>query len=186
MRGGKGNGYEEASIIHFVRTSGVYNRQVSTWSIRRIQSGHGQSGRPPVTFIVAGATLPATVDRSGNASVTAPALLLPGTYAVQVQFGADSHYLASVVETTLAVGNTAGKVTAGSLHTPERGRGGSTVHSDGTKAWFSGIGRGGEPFVAYAEDNGKPEKGDRLQLWIGGVPANGDGSLNGGKVKIHR
>ena len=171
-----------------------------------------------ITFTVDGNTIVATTDTNGVATAPAPALLLPGTYTVKVDFSGDSHYLASSDdEGELTITNSAGKVTAGTLRTPNRGRGGFNVQSNGgadvkgelqfqnsginfhahtitalsvspdrTQAWFAGIGRTGQPFVAYVEDNGEPGRNDIFRLWIAGVPQNGGGNLTGGNVQIHK
>jgi hypothetical protein len=64
------------------------------------------------------------------------------------------------------------------------------VSEDGMSAWFGVIGRDGEVFVAYVEDNGEPGTDDVFKLWIGEgalddrVLQNGDGELTGGNVQI--
>ncbi len=108
-----------------------------------------------------------------------------------------------------------GKVNGGTFRFPNKGRGGFNVQSnsrgingelqfqndsikfhahimtalgiseDGTKAWFTGIGRNGETFVAYVEDNGEPGRNDIFQLWINGVSQTGDGKITGGNIQIH-
>ncbi|MEK7872853.1 MAG: post-COAP-1 domain-containing protein, partial [Chloroflexota bacterium] len=60
------------------------------------------------------------------------------------------------------------------------------ISPDGKKAWFAGVGKDGKKFVVYVEDNGEPGRNDKFQLWIEGVPQNGDGSLTtGGNIQIH-
>ena len=59
------------------------------------------------------------------------------------------------------------------------------VSPDGTKAWFAGIGKNGETFIAYVEDNGEPGRRDIFLLWISGILQNYDGTLTGGNVQIH-
>ncbi len=108
-----------------------------------------------------------------------------------------------------------GKVTAGTLRAQNNGRGGFNVQASATaikgelqfqnntinfhaptttalgvspdkaKAWFAGVGKDGQPFIAYVEDNGEPGKNDIFRLWVNLVPQNGDGTLTGGNVQIH-
>lgn len=113
-------------------------------------------------------------------------------------------------------GGQGGKVTAGGLRSRDGGRGGFnvqtdgngtkgelqfqtdsvnfhahtmswlTVSSDGTKAWFGGIGNDGLAFTAYVEDNGEPGRSDIFRLWVEGVLLTGSGALTGGNVQIHK
>jgi streptogramin lyase len=181
-----------------------------------VNTATAQLAGQTVTFTVDGQSITALTDTSGVATTMAPALLMPGTYTVVVDFAEGSHYLASSATGTLTVGNSTGKITAGTLRSPAGGSGGFNVHSDAeglkgqvqyqngavkfhastitavgisvdrTKAWFTGTGKSGESFVAYVEDNGEPGRNDKFQLWIDGTLYNGDGTLLGGNIQIHK
>ena len=59
-------------------------------------------------------------------------------------------------------------------------------------AWIAGVGTGGQPFLAYVQDNsGQPHgKGrprltyDVFQLWVNGVSQTGGGTLDFGNITI--
>lgn len=59
------------------------------------------------------------------------------------------------------------------------------VSADGRAAWFAGVGRDGQPFVAYVEDQREPGTFDVFRLRIEGVDQTGDGRLKGGNIQIH-
>lgn len=111
-------------------------------------------------------------------------------------------------------GSDAGKVTGGGMRFANDGRGGFNVKSNGEKvkgelqfktketkfhahtitflevandcrsARFAGVGKDGRSFEAYVEDNGKGRV-DVFRLTIDGSPANGDGTVLKGNIKIH-
>jgi len=169
-----------------------------------------------VVFTIGGSVISATTNSEGVATAAAPALLMSGTYQVDVTFAEDSHYLASSTQGTLNVLISAGKVTGGIMKIPNKGRGGFNIHSDGTtvkgefqfkddtenyhaseiivlgiapegnSAWFAGIGKDGRTFVAYVEDNGEPGTNDVFKLWIEDTLYNGDGTLAGGNIQIQK
>jgi len=180
-----------------------------------VDAGTADLGGRTVTFTLDGVTYTTTTDANGDASTPAPAFLLPGTYAVDVDFAEHSHYLGSSAQAILTVNNSVGKVTAGSIRMENKGRGGFNVQSEGTavkgelqyqnggtnfhahkltalsvsldktKAWFAGVGKDGRTFIAYVEDNGEPGQNDIFKIWIDGTPENGNGSLTGGNIQIH-
>jgi len=179
-----------------------------------VDSATAQPGGRTVKFTVGGTAINATIDANGI--VTTSALVMPGAYQISMSFAEDSHYLASSAQASLTVANSAGKVTDGTLQTPNNGRGGFNIQSDGTTvkgelqfqnntvnfhaqtmtalsvspdkkcAWFAGVGKNGKSFVAYVEDNGEPGVNDKFKLWISNVPQNGDGILTGDNIQIHK
>jgi len=89
-------------------------------------------GGRAVTFTLNGVSYITLTDANGAAGVTAPALLLPGTYLVDVLFAEDSHYTGNAIQVTLTVGNSIGKVTGGGIRMDNRARVGFNVQSNGT------------------------------------------------------
>jgi hypothetical protein len=58
------------------------------------------------------------------------------------------------------------------------------VGKRGRVAWFTGFNRKGKRFLAYAEDNGRGGRRDRLRLWVGESTRIAARKLRSGNVKI--
>ncbi|MBI2219167.1 MAG: hypothetical protein HYU51_17940 [Candidatus Rokubacteria bacterium] len=60
------------------------------------------------------------------------------------------------------------------------------VSPDLKKGSFAGVLDDGRTFVVYVEDNGEPGRNDVFKIWVEGTLLNGDGTLTGGNVQIHK
>jgi hypothetical protein len=135
--------------------------------------------------------------------------LLPGRYAVDAQFAGDKLYGPSSASGSLAVVNSAGKVTGdaalgdGTPLTFSVSGDGAAVRGAfsagafsassvtalgivGHVAWFAGTGTDGRAFVASVDDAGEPGVGvDAVRVWIDGALQPGSGTIAAGNVQLH-
>jgi hypothetical protein len=156
------------------------------------------------------------VDDQPAPSGVSPRTAMPGTHLVTARFPGDSQFLGSTATCSLTVVNSVGKVTGGGRtpnegrggfnanNDPVDGLSGSLqfqneqgnfhahgitalgISTNALEAWFAGVGTDGRVFVVNVIDMGEPGADDVFRLWIAGVAQNGDGTLTGGNIQIHR